>query len=92
MVFLHVTGQLMMRVLMFAYVSVARAEKAIPVFLAFGGAAFVFSIYLHRQSGWLVSVLFTFPCWFLSWQSSNSRDLFGWKATGKLVRCHDDIV
>jgi hypothetical protein len=85
-VFLHVTGQLLMRLLMFAYMSVAQAEKAIPLFLAYGGIALIFSINQNRRSGWVVSTLFTFPLWFLSWQASNSSNLFGWKKHGPLVR------
>ena len=86
-VFLQVTGQVMMRVIMFAYLSVSQAEKAIPLFLAYGAVAFIFSIYQNRQSGWVVAMLFTIPLWFLSWQSSNTQDLFGWKTTGPLVCC-----
>jgi hypothetical protein len=84
-VFLHVTGQIMMRVVMFAYLAVARAEKAMPILMAFAGVSLMFSIHVHGQSGWVVSTLFTFPLWFLAWQSSNSKDLFGWKVGGALV-------
>lgn len=85
MIFLHVLAQLTARVLIFAFLSVARAEKAMPVFLVFAGVAVGFSIYMHKQSGWVVSVLFAIPIWFLCWQSSTSRDIFGWRHGGKLV-------
>lgn len=85
-VFLHVIGQLMMRVILLAYLAVALAERAIPIFLAFSAVSFIFSIYLHGQSGWVITALFMFPILFLGWHSSNSSDLFGWKRRGELVR------
>lgn len=76
----------MMRMVMFAYLSVARAEKAVPLLLTFAAAALLFSTHLHSHSGWVIATIFTFPISFLAWQSTNSRDLFGWKVNGAMVR------
>ena len=83
----HVAGQISWRLVVFAYFSVSQAEKAIPLLLVFTGTALVFSIFLHQKSGWVISVVFTFPLWFLAWdtQSAHKSDLFGWKHSSATV-------
>lgn len=83
----HVAGQISWRLLVFAFFSVSQAEKAIPVLLVLTGTALLFSIFLHRKSGWVIAVVFTFPLWFLAWdtQSVHKSDLFGWKYSSSTV-------
>jgi hypothetical protein len=75
----------MMRMVLFAYLSVARAEKSIPIIIGYCAMSFIYSIHLHGHSGWVIATIFTFPMGFLAWQSNNSKDLFGWRSNGPLV-------